>query len=192
MVAKWTTREIVVAAVLAVAVGVIFWAWDSLYTSVFQLIPFPFVYAINGLWMIGGLLIPYIIRRPGAAFFGELVAAFISMLIGNQWGAWVIASGVVQGAGAEIGFACFRYKKFNWLSLYVAAALAQAFSIVLDTFVYSYYNQYSWAKIGLAAIIAIVSAVVLGGALAQGLGEGLARTGVLSGLGVGSGGTKRV
>ena len=68
---EWTTREIVIGAVLAVVAWVIFWAWDALYSSVFQAIPFPAVYAINGMWMLGGLLVPYVIRRPGAAFFGE-------------------------------------------------------------------------------------------------------------------------
>ena len=189
---EWTTREIVIGAVLAVVVGVIFWAWDALYTSVFQAIPFPAVYAINGMWMIGGLLVPYIVRRPGAAFFGELVAAFVSMAIGNQWGVLVLASGVAQGAGAELGFACFRWKKFTWLPLYVAAALAQVFGIVLDTFVYSYYATYSWANILLAGLIAVVSAIVIGGGLTQGLGEALARTGALSGLGIGPGRAKRV
>jgi hypothetical protein len=37
-----------------------------------------------------------------------------------------------------------------------------------------------------------VSAIVVGGGLTQVLGEGLAKTGVLSGLGIGSGRTKRV
>ena len=189
---EWSTRDIVIGAVLAVVVGVIFWAWDALYTSFFGAIPFPAVYAINGMWMLGGLLVPYVVRRPGAAFFGELVAAFVSMAIGNQWGVLVLASGAVQGAGAELGFACFRWKKFTWLPLFVAAALAQVFGIVLDTFVYSYYATYSWANILLAGIIAVASAIVIGGGLTQGLGEALARTGALSGLGHGSGRTKRV
>ena len=32
----WTTRELVVAAVLSVAVGVIFWAWGLLWSSGLQ------------------------------------------------------------------------------------------------------------------------------------------------------------
>ena len=98
----WTTSELVVAAVLAVAVGVIFWGWGLLWSSVFQVIPFPFSYALIGVWMVGGLLVPYVIRRPGAALIGELVAAFVSMALGNQWGVLTMASGLVQGAGAEL------------------------------------------------------------------------------------------
>ena len=188
----WTTREIVVAAVLAVAVGVIFWAWGLLWSSAFQAIPFPFSYALVGVWMVGGLLVPYVVRRPGAALLGELVAAFVSMAMGNQWGILTMASGLVQGVGAEAVFAAFRWKRFTGVALYAAAALAGAFSILLDTFVYSYYATYTWSSIGVAAILCVVSSVVLGGGLSHLLGALLAKTGVLSGLGGGSGGTKRV
>jgi energy-coupling factor transport system permease protein len=189
---EWTTRELVVAAVLAVAVGVIFWAWGLLYSSVFTLIPFPFSYVTVGLWMVGGLLVPYVIRRPGAALLGELVAAFVSMAMGNQWGILTMASGLVQGVGAEIVFAGYRWRRFDGVALYGAAALAGAFSILLDTFVYSYYASYSWGSIGLAAVLIVISSVVLGGGLSQLLGEALAKTGVLSGLAIGSGRVKRI
>jgi len=111
--------------------------------------------------------------------------------MGNQWGILTMASGLVQGAGAEAVFAAFRWKRFTGVALYAAAALAGAFSIVLDTFVYSYYATYTWSSIGVAAILCVVSSVVLGGGLSHLLGALLARTGVLSGLG-GGGGTKRV
>ncbi len=188
----WTTRELVVAAVLAVAVGVVFWGWGLLWSSFFQLIPFPFSYALIGVWMIGGLLVPYVIRRPGAALLGELVAAFVSMALGNQWGILTMASGLVQGAGAELVFAGFRWKRFGGMVLLGAAALAGALSILLDTFLYSYYATYTWGSIGVAAILAIISSVVLGGLVSRLLGDALARTGVLSGLAISEGRVKRI
>jgi energy-coupling factor transport system substrate-specific component len=189
---EWSTRELVVAAVLAVAVGVIFWGWGLLYSSVFTLIPFPFSYVTVGLWMVGGLLVPYVIRKPGAALLGELVAAFVSMALGNQWGILTLASGLVQGAGAELVFAGFRWKRFDRAAVFGAAALAGVFSILLDTFVYSYYRTYTWGSIGLAALLIVISSVVLGGVLSQLLGEALAKTGVLSGLSISQGKVKRI
>jgi energy-coupling factor transport system substrate-specific component len=188
----WTTRELVVAAVLAVAVGVIFWGWGLLWSGVFSLIPFPFSYVTVGVWMMGGLLVPYIVRRPGAALMGELVAALVSMALGNQWGILTMASGLVQGVGAEAVFASFRWKRFTGVALYGAAALAGAFSILLDTFVYSYYATYSWGSIGVAAILCVVGSVILGGILSQVLGEALVKTGVLSGLAISKGKAKRI
>jgi energy-coupling factor transport system substrate-specific component len=178
--------------VLAVAVGVIFWGWGLLYSSVFTLIPFPFSYVTVGLWMVGGLLVPYVIRKPGAALLGELVAAFVSMALGNQWGILTLASGLVQGAGAELVFAGFRWKRFDRAAVFGAAALAGVFSILLDTFVYSYYRTYTWGSIGLAALLIVISSVVLGGVLSQLLGEALAKTGVLSGLSISQGKVKRI
>ena len=189
---QWTTRELVVAAVLSVAVGVVFWGWGLLWSSVFQAIPFPFSYWLVGVWMIGGLLVPYVIRRPGAALLGELVAAFISMALGNQWGILTMASGLVQGVGSEAVFAAGKWRRFDRGYLYGAAALAGFFSILLDTFVYSYYKSYTWQSIGAAAVFIVISSVVLGGVLSQLLGEALARTGVLSGLGISRRSTKRV
>ena len=99
----WTTREIVVGSVLAVASGFLFWGWGLLWsTVVMPFIPFPFHYLLAGTWMLGGIIVPYVIRRPGAALLGELVAAFVSMLPGNQWGVSTMLSGLVQGVGSVL------------------------------------------------------------------------------------------
>ena len=180
---KWKTREIVVAAVLAVACGVIFWAWGLLWTAVFEpLVPFPIHYIFVGIWMIGGLLVAYVVRRPGAALLGELVAAFVSMAMGNQWGFLTMASGLVQGIGSELVFALTGWRRFTGVVFYAAAGVAGAFSIVLDTFVWSYYAAYSWTSVLVAGVLSVVSSLVLGGAISQVLAEALAQTGVLSGL----------
>ena len=190
--AEWSTRDIVVGAVLAVVVGVIFWGADLAYSDFFSAVPFPYWYAINGVWMIGGLLVPFVIRKPGAALLGELVAAFVSMALGNMWGVVVMASGLAQGVGAEMVFAGYRWKKFNGPALYLAALGAQVLSYLLDIFYNSYFNTYSWGLIGLGLVIALVSALVLGGLLSQLLGEALARTGVLSGLAISRERVKRI
>ncbi len=213
----WTTRDLVVAAVLSVAVGVVFWAWGMLWTATGMDNLFPSSYALVGLWMMGGLLIPYVIRRPGAALFGELVAAFVSMALGNKWGITTMASGLVQGVGAELVFGLGMWRHFRgaefrlrkprvfgislalpvWragsgLFFYGAAALAGLFSIVLDIFVWSYYAAYSWSAILAAAILCVASSVILGGVLSQVLGEALVKTGVLSGLEISRGKVRRV
>ena len=108
--------------------------------------------------MMGGLLVPYVVRRPGAAFFGEVVAAFVSMALGNQWGILTMASGLVQGVGAETGVRGLAAGSASTApALYGAAALAGAFSILLDTFVCSYYATYTWGSILVAGILCVVS-----------------------------------
>lgn len=182
---SWSTQELVVAAVLAVAVGLLFWVWNLLYAAVFQAIPFPAVYAVNGLWMVGGLLVPYVVRRPGAAFLGEFVAAFVSMLLVTQWGAATLLSGLFQGAGAELGFAAFRWRRFDLPVLLVAAVGAQVAGYLLDSVLYGYLQAYTTGAVVAGLVIAVASALVLGALVAWGLGQTLARTGVLAGFPLG-------
>jgi energy-coupling factor transport system substrate-specific component len=180
----WSTLDLVVAAVLAVAVGVVFWAWDLLWATAFQAVPFPVSYALVGVWMIGGLLVPYVIRRPGAALLGEMVAAFVSMVLINQWGAAVLLSGLVQGLGAELVFGARRWKDYRLPTVLLAGAVAGACSALLDSVVYSYWSQYTGVTIVAGVVFAGASGVLLGGAVSKMLGDSLLRTGVLSGLAI--------
>ena len=182
--ARWTTREIVVGAVLGVAVGVIFWAWGLLWSTAFQAVPFPVSYLLVGLWMMGGLLVPYVVRRPGAALLGELVAAFVSMLLGNQWGVATMLSGLVQGVGAELVFGAFRWRRYSLPVMLGAGALAGVLSILLDSFVSGYWQAYTGKAILVGVVMVAASGALLGGLASLLLGDALARTGVLAGLGI--------
>jgi energy-coupling factor transport system substrate-specific component len=182
--ADWSTLDLVVAAVLAVAVGVLFWAWDVVWATIGQAVPFPANYAIVGVWMIGGVLVPYVIRRPGAALMGELVAAFVSMVLINQWGAAVLLSGLVQGLGAELVFGSRGWKDYRLPTVLLAGALAGVCSILLDSVVYSYWSLYSDASILAGVAIVAVSGALLGGLVSKVLADALLRTGVLSGLAI--------
>jgi energy-coupling factor transport system substrate-specific component len=189
---SWSTREIVVGAVLAVAVGVIFWAWGQLWATVFAAIPFPASYLLVGVWMIGGVLVPYVVRRPGAALVGELVAAFVSMLLVTQWGFAVMLSGVVQGLGAEIVFASTRWRKYSLPVLMAAGAVAGVFSILLDSYYYGYWKIYTANSILFGAVFVAISGALLGGFLSKVIADLLAGTGVLSGLAIGKARIRRV
>jgi len=86
--ATWRTVDIVVAAVVAVAFGVVFVAWNALYvaaTPFFTVLP-PAQAILYGVWLLPGVLVGLIVRRPGAALFGGFVAAVVSTVIGSQWG----------------------------------------------------------------------------------------------------------
>ena len=134
--------------------------------------------------MLGGLIVPYVIRRPGAALLGEMVAAFVSMVLINQWGAAVLLSGLVQGLGAELVFGARGWKNYRLPTLLLAGAVAGAFSLLLDSLVYSYWSQYSIASIPAALVIVAASGAVLGGLLSKVVADALLRTGVLGGLAI--------
>ena len=104
------------AALIAVAGGVIFWAWSqgaNLISAPVNAFYPPLTGLYAGGWMIPAVLGMLIIRKPGAALFCETVAATGELIMGSQYGTTVLISGILQGLGAELVFAAFLYKKFN-------------------------------------------------------------------------------
>ena len=125
----WRTVDIVVAAALAVAFGVVFWAWNSVWEAtkpIFVAVT-PAQYIISGVWLIPAVLGGLIIRKPGASLFTELVAATVSAILGSQWGLDTLLSGAIQGAAAEFVFGAMLYGRW---SLGVAIAAATTMSTV--------------------------------------------------------------
>ena len=120
---SWRTVDIVVTAAIAVAFGVVFWAWNLVWsaaTPAFAALP-PAQNLLYGVWLIPGVLAGLVVRKPGAALFAELVAASVSLIIGSQWGLDAALSGLVQGAGAELGFLLARYRVWNLGTALLAA-----------------------------------------------------------------------
>jgi len=125
-------------------------------------------------------LIPFIVRRPGAALVGEVLAAALESLI-TSWGLTALLWGAVQGVGAELVFLLFRYRRFDALTLILAGALSGLFSWGLDFVYSSYWTLTPW--VWLVQIVAVlVSGIVLAGLLSLVLGKALIKTGVLRNL----------
>jgi energy-coupling factor transport system substrate-specific component len=175
----WRVVDIVVAAVVAVAFGVVFVAWNALWSAtipLFAAVP-PAQAILYGVWLLPGVLVGLIVRRPGAAFFGGIVSAAVSAIIGSQWGADALISGAIQGGGAELGFAIGLYRWWTLPFAILAAVLAGAGAAVHDIVVY-----YPDLGAGYWAVFAV--GTMVSGALVAGLGSwlllrALVATGVL-------------
>ncbi|MFE9872073.1 ECF transporter S component [Micromonospora sp. NPDC005686] len=177
---RWRTVDIVVASVIAVAFGVVFWAWGLLWSATdaaFAFFP-PAQAVLYGVWLIPAVLAGLIIRKPGAALYCETVAAIVSALLGSQWAGIVILQGLMQGIGAELAFAAFRYRSFRLPVAVLAGALT---GLGAATFDFVYWNKaYDFASYRLPyALITIVSATIVAGLGAHVLTRALANTGVL-------------
>jgi len=177
---RWRTVDIVVAAVLAVAFGVVFQAWGLLWSAidpVFTAFP-PAAGVMVGVWLIAGVVGALVIRKPGAALFVEALAAMVSALLGAQWGLITIVYGVVQGLAVELVFAAFLYRRWRLAVAVMAGGAAGAASAVLDFF-YSY-PAWSVAWKGTWLVVVALSGVLIAGALGWVLVRALARTGALA------------
>ena len=178
---RWRIVDIVVGAVLGVAVGLIFFAWnfagDWAGDTLSRLIYPPLKGLMGGMWLLGGVLGGLIIRKPGAALYVELVAAMVSALIGNQWGMSVLVSGVIQGAGAELVFLVFLYRVWKLPIAMLAGAAAGACEWAYEIFVW--WVGYGWDYKIPYLVFLVISGAVLAGILGWLIQQGLARTGVL-------------
>ena len=179
---RWRTRDIVIAAVIGVAFGVVFWAWNLAYAAVDPVFAFaPWIKDLMyGVWLMPAILAPLIIRKPGAAIFAEMVAAGLSALLGNVWGPDVLLSGFMQGAAAELAFAFTLYRSYGAVTLVVAAVASALAAFVHDWVIY--YPTTDQTIQLLRAIAMIVSAAFIAAGGSMLLARSLRRTGVLDGF----------
>jgi energy-coupling factor transport system substrate-specific component len=177
----WRTVDIVVAAVIAVAFGVIFWAWGAfVWTAtdpIFLAIP-PAQYILSGVWLMPAVLGGLVIRKPGAALFAELVAAAVSAFLGSQWGLDTLVSGALQGAGAELIFAFTLYRNWSLPIAMLAGAAAAVGEWLHDMSVY-YPETAFGVQLAYGAFM-LISAVLIAGVGSWLLMRALADAGVLS------------
>ncbi|MEH0845902.1 ECF transporter S component [Micromonospora sp. CPCC 205711] len=177
---RWRTVDIVVASVIAVAFGVIFWAWGLVWSATdaaFAFFP-PAQTLIYGVWLVPAVLGGLVIRKPGASLYCELVAAIVSALLGSQWGGIVIVQGLMQGVGAELAFAAFRYRSFRLPTALLAGALTGLSAAIFDFVYWNKATDLTSYRIPYA-LLTIVSATIIAGAGSYYLTAALARTGVL-------------
>lgn len=182
----WRVIDIVVASVIGVASGLIFVVWNvasSPITAPLEAL-LPGLQALGGgFWLFAGVLTALVIRKPGAAIYGEMVAASVSALIGNQWGALTLVSGFTQGLGAEIVFAAFLYANWRVSGAILAGAGAGLAMAITDLILW-----YPGAELVFAVIYtiaAIVGGMLIAGVLSWLATRGLAATGALSRFGAG-------
>jgi energy-coupling factor transport system substrate-specific component len=172
--------DIVVTAAIAVAFGVVFWAWNFVWAAagpMFVALP-PAQNVLYGVWLIPAVLAGLVVRKPGAALFAELVAASVSALLGSQWGLDTLASGALQGLAAEVAFAAWRYRVWDLRTACLAAALAALAAWVHDMPLY--YPDLTLADQLIIAVFMVFSAVMIAGVGSFYLMETLAQTGVLA------------
>jgi energy-coupling factor transport system substrate-specific component len=177
---RWRVVDIVVASVLGVAGGLVMTLWNLVYSPVTA----PLEAAVPGLqallyavWLFPAVLVGLVVRKPGAAVYGELVAAIVSALLGGVWGWTVIPWGLAQGLGAELVFAVLLYRAWGLVPAMLAGVGAAVGMVVLDlTFFYSGARPEFMA---VYAVCGLVSGAVIAGLGSWLLVRGIARTGAL-------------
>jgi energy-coupling factor transport system substrate-specific component len=175
---RWRTVDIVVSSILAVAFGVVFWAWGLLWNGPANAFPLPGRAILYGVWLVPAVLGALVIRKPGAATYTEALAAIVSALLGTDWSWLVIPQGLVEGLAAELVFLALAYRSFNLVTAVLAGAAAGIAATVYDVFFWL--PGYSWGAFYLPYILlAALSSAIAAGAGGWALTRALAQTGAL-------------
>src|SRR5438132_11279 len=178
----WRTQDYVLLAVLAVVFGAIYWAWLGPYLGIETILAGVSAQLgqelLFGLWFVSGLLGGYIIRRPGAAFLSETLAAFAEVLLGAPAGPVLIVTGFMQALGPELTFAATGYRRWGWGTMLAAGVAAGVVAL-----------PWNWLRLGYFALdpgvmaglfITRVIAGGLAGLGAKAIGDLVAATGSLN------------
>jgi energy-coupling factor transport system substrate-specific component len=182
----WRGVDLITLAMLAAALGVAFWGYDSyLYPLVTALTTaFPPVAELQlGVWILPAVVGAVLVRKPGAALFAELIAANVELLLGNTWGATVLISASLQALGIELILLLFVHKRFNlWIAM-LGGALSALFEVVYEF--YSYVPDYSPAFKTVYLVCGVVSGAVISGAGGWFLVRALGATGAINAFAAG-------
>lgn len=111
----------------------------------------------------GGVVAGYLVRKPGAATIAMTINGVGQFVLDGFQGPHHLMYGVA-GVGADVGFAVFRYRRYDVLATVFAGIMAQLFWIPVSYAYHSVPQFYStlWMEGDFAAR-------VLGGALGDGL-----------------------
>jgi energy-coupling factor transport system permease protein len=135
---------------------------------------------IAGGFYVSACLAGYIVRKPGAATLSEVFNGIAQLLSGNPNGVVALLAGLLQGAGAEVAFAAYGYRKFTLGVVMLSGAL----SPILQQLPEAYY--FGVGPLGipynvLSLLIRMFSGAVYAGVLVIPIATALARAGVLRG-----------
>lgn len=175
---KYTTRDIVIIAVIAAIAGVVNTGVSQIWTLANASLG-PLGGAIlQGAFMWAYILVAWLVRKPGAVLFLGVIESAVEVLLGNPSGVGTLGWGICQGLGVEAVMAISNYQNFSIWAAMAAGAASSQFGTVWTAILYGW-DPASAASVWQAVPINLVSGLVFSGLLGFYLAKGLARTGLI-------------
>ncbi|MEO6957527.1 MAG: ECF transporter S component [Antricoccus sp.] len=177
---RWQTSDILISAVVGVLFGVVFIFWNNLWAATgpaFAGFP-PSQAVIYGIWLVPGVLAPYLTRKAGSGLLAEIVAALVSVIAGGSWsGGAILLYGAAEGLMAEVGFAIVAYRIWKAWVPFLAGATAGIAPAILDSALYYPTWAFGWQLT--YGILVIVSSSIMCGVISVALRKTLQASGAL-------------
>lgn len=175
---NYTTRDIVIIAVIAAIAGVVNTGMGNVwYLANSSLGPLGGA-VLQGSFMWAYILVMWLVRKPGAAIFLGLIETAVEVLLGNASGVGTLGWGVTQGLGVEIVMAISGYQNFSIWAALAAGASASQFGTTWTAILFGW-DPAAANDVWLAMPINLVSGVVFSGLIGFYLAKALARTGLI-------------
>jgi energy-coupling factor transport system permease protein len=175
----WRTRDFIVAAALAVPLGLIWsFAYGFIWLTARGIQPL-LGDVFDGFYIVGGVLVAYVIRKPGSALLGEMLAAVIEIPF-TGFGAVVLWLGLVQGLGVELVFLATRYRRFDTLTVMLAGAMGALVALIGYSVPAEGWLGLTPGLMAIRTVLKLVGGAVLAGLVGKLIGDALAKTGVLN------------
>jgi len=180
----WQLRDVILASLISVLFAVICFA--TVHSVIFAITPLIAFLGLGdiaiefvfGIFFFSALFSAYIMQKPGVALIVGTMTGFIQVLMGSAFSGTVVVSALVQGLGAEVIFALFRYKRWNLFTVLLAAV-----SMTVASFVLAWYRglwtDLAFGFVATRFVIRLISALVIGGLVSKFLADRLAKAGVL-------------
>lgn len=175
---NYTTRDIVIIAVIAAITGVVNTGvgnlWYLLNTSLGPLGGA----LLQGAFMWAYILAMWLVRKPGTALIVGIIEATTEILLGNAAGVGTLGWGITQGLGIETVMALCGYAKFGLLPAMMAGAAASQFGTVWSSVLYGW-DPATANDVWMAIPINLISGSILSGLLGFYLSKAIAATGLI-------------
>jgi energy-coupling factor transport system substrate-specific component len=179
---NYTTRDIVIIAVIAAITGVVNTGVGNLwYLANTSLGPLGGA-LLQGAFMWAYILAMWLVRKPGVALIVGIIEAATEILLGNAAGIGTLGWGITQGLAIEVVMAISNYQKFDMLTAILAGAAASQFGTLWTSIFYGWDPAYS-KDVWMAVPINLVSGAILSGLLGYLLSRAISKTGLIRSAG---------
>ena len=175
---NYTTRDIVIVAVIAAIAGVVNTGTGNVwYLANTSLGPLGGA-LLQGAFMWAYILAMWLIRKPGAALAVGVIETAVEVLIGNPAGIGTLGWGVTQGLAIEVVMAFTNYSNFGFWAAVLAGAASSQFGTVWTAILYGW-DPSAARDVWMAVPVNLVSGAVLSGVVGYLLAQALQRTGLV-------------
>ncbi len=175
---NYSTRDIVIIAVIAAIAGVVntgtAQVWNLANSSLGPLGGA----LLQGAFMWAYVLVMWLVRKPGAALILGLIESAVEILLGNPAGIGTLGWGITQGLGIEVVMAISGYTRFGLMAALMAGAASSQFGTIWTAILYGWDPSYA-NDVWLAVPVNLISGLVISGLVGFYLFKALARTGLI-------------